>query len=46
MSKKEKICNPAIKYGHGLNRAKKVENKDTKTLRHKKKWVEDKMDNK
>ena len=47
MTKKKDVVNPATKYGHGLNRAKKTDHKDhTRVLKHKRKWVEEKMDNK
>ena len=47
MTEKKDVVNPATKYGHGLNRAKKTDHKDhTRVLKHKRKWVEEKMDNK
>ena len=49
MTEKKDVVNPATKYGHGINRAKKTEHKDNTRvlkLKHRRKWVEDKMDNK
>lgn len=43
----KKVMNPPTKFGHGLNRAKKTQHKDhTRTLKHKRRWLEDKMANK
>lgn len=45
--KRKKVSQPATKFGHGLNRASKTRHKEhTRTLKHKRRWVEDKMDNK
>jgi len=43
---KNDVVNPAVKFGHGIHRAKKTSKEERKDLKHEKKWVENKMDNK
>jgi hypothetical protein len=46
MKKKSKTNTPT-KLGHGIHRAQKTDHKDHhRELKHKKKWIETKMDNK
>ena len=43
--KSKKVINPAIKFGHGLHRASKTDHKDNPRTKHRRQWIEDKMDN-
>ena len=46
MTKKKDRTTP-VKLGHGIHRAKKTNHKDhTRDMKHEKKWIEDKIDNK
>lgn len=47
VKKERKVVNTPVKVGHGIHRAKKTDHKDhTRDMKHQKKWIEDKMDNK
>ena len=44
---KNKAVNTPVKVGHGIHRAKKTNHKtQTKELKHERKWIEQKIDNK
>ena len=46
MERLKKLLNTPLKFGHGLHRARKNDHKHTRDLKHEKKWIEQKMDNK
>lgn len=44
---KKVVRSSTVKIGHGIHRARKTNHKDhTRELKHEKKWIEDKIDNK
>lgn len=47
VQKEKKVVNPAFKFGHGLHRARKTDHKEnTRDMKHERKWIEEKIDNK